>query len=161
MSENHTTDEPLTPELERIATAAAEKLRDELDGDTTPRDELRRRVADAAGAAIASGVGLAAIADAERAGQQRARHELGPDALRNVTRAARRKREAETEYEQHILRAARLGLSHREIAGAANVAHGTIRAILSRTDHPARRSQTAPPDARSQRHEVIASAVAV
>ena len=38
------------------------------------------------------------IADAERVGQTRARHELGSDVLRRVERAARRKREADDEY---------------------------------------------------------------
>lgn len=35
-------------------------------------------------------------------------------------------------YEQAIARAGRLGLSHREIAAAAEVSHGTVRAILTR-----------------------------
>ena len=39
------------------------------------------------------------------------------DVLRQVTRAAKRKREADHEYEQAITRTGRLGLSHREIAG--------------------------------------------
>ena len=52
--------------------------------------------------------------------------------LRQVTRAAKRKREADSEYEQAIARAGRLGLSHREIAAAAEVSHGTVRAILAR-----------------------------
>lgn len=42
------------------------------------------------------------------------------------------KREADSEYEHAITRAGRLGLSHREIAAAAHVSHGTIRAILAR-----------------------------
>ena len=52
--------------------------------------------------------------------------------LRQVTRAAKRKREADREYEQAISRAGGLGLSHREIAAAAQVSHGTVRAILTR-----------------------------
>ena len=153
MSESHTTDSPRTPELEQIATAATEQLRAQLDGDPAALDELRRRVADAASAAIASGIELAAIAEAERAGQQRARDALGPDVLQTVTGASERKRDAETEYEQQIKRAARLGLSHREIATAANVAHGTIRAILGRTDQTARSPQSvqhAPPASATQ-----------
>ena len=45
---------------------------------------------------------------------------------------AKCKRDADHEYEQAISRAGRLGLSHREIAAAAQVSHGTIRAILTR-----------------------------
>jgi DNA-binding NarL/FixJ family response regulator len=127
----HRTEKPLTPELETLATAAADQLHAELDGDHTTREDVRRRVADAASAAIAAGVPLAAIADGERAGQQRARRELGPTVLQRLARAAARKREAETEHEQKVRRAARLGLSNREIATAASVSHGTIRAIIT------------------------------
>jgi DNA-directed RNA polymerase specialized sigma24 family protein len=62
----------------------------------------------------------------------RARRELSGDVLRQLARAAKRKREADREYEQAIARAGRLGLSHREIAAAAEVSHGTVRAILTR-----------------------------
>jgi len=44
------------------------------------------------------------------------------------------RREAEHDLRQAIARAARLGLAHREIATAAEVAHGTIRAILTRAN---------------------------
>lgn len=75
---------------------------------------------------------MSAIAGAERDGEQRARQQLSADVLRQVTRAAKRKRDADREYEQAITRAGRLGLSHREIAAAALVSHGTVRAILTR-----------------------------
>ena len=52
--------------------------------------------------------------------------------LRQVTRAAKRKHETDSEYEQAIYRAGRLGLSHREIVTAAQLSHGTVRAILTR-----------------------------
>jgi DNA-binding NarL/FixJ family response regulator len=145
MSPSHTTEKHLPPELEAIATAAADRVRARLDEDAPARDEMRRKVADAASAAIATGTELAAIADAERAGQRRARADLAPDLLRRVSRAAGRKRQAETEYEQEILRAGRLGLSHREIASAATVAHATIRAILTRADGSEPQSGTAAP----------------
>jgi DNA-binding NarL/FixJ family response regulator len=134
MPARHTTQQPLAPELDAIATAAADQLRAQTDGNTNEHHRLQRTVAETASAAIAAGVALAAIADAERAGQQRARDELGADVLRQVARAAERRRDAETKYEQEILRAARLGLAHREIATAAAVAHATVRAILARTD---------------------------
>jgi DNA-binding NarL/FixJ family response regulator len=134
MPARQTTDTPLAPVLEAIAIAAADRLRAEADANINDHDEPQRRVAEAASAAIGAGAALGAIADAERAGQARARDELGPDALKRITRAARRRREADTEYEQEILRGGRLGLTHREIASAAEVAHGTVRAILTRTD---------------------------
>ncbi|MGZ6564936.1 MAG: hypothetical protein ACXVH1_36275 [Solirubrobacteraceae bacterium] len=62
-------------------------------------------------------------------GEDRARDELRTDILRRVERAANRKREADIDCDQAIDRAARLGLSHREIATAAQVTHGT--AILT------------------------------
>ena len=63
----------------------------------------------------------------------RARGALSAGVLKEVTRAAKRKRDTDSEYEQAIKRAGRLGLSHREIAGAGEVSHGTVRAIISRT----------------------------
>jgi len=134
MPARHTTQQPLAPELDAIASAAADRLRAHVDGDPSEHDRLQHTVAEAASAAIAAGVALSAVADAERAGQQRARDQLGADLLQRVAHAAERKREAESEYEHEILRAARLGLAHREIATAAAVAHGTVRAILARTD---------------------------
>jgi hypothetical protein len=115
-----TTDQPadgaLSPELEAIATAAHDRLKAQAGQDLSAVDDAGRRVADAR---------LSAIADAEREGEQRARHELSADVLRQVTRAAKRKREADSEYEEAIGRAGRLGLSPREIATAAQVSHGT------------------------------------
>lgn len=134
MSTRHVTEEPVVPELEAIAAAAADELRALMD---EARDGGQARcsgVPAAAGAAIAAGMPLAAVAHAERVGQTRARRELGSDVLRRVERAARRKREADDEYQHAIVRAGRLGLPQREIAGAAQVAHRTIRAIIARGD---------------------------
>ncbi|MGA8339777.1 MAG: hypothetical protein WB761_33885 [Solirubrobacteraceae bacterium] len=133
MAVRERTDVELSGELEEIATRAAERLRALTDGDVEREADLQRRVGEAASRAIAAGLLLSAIADAERIGQGRAREELGPDLLRRVERAARRKREAEHEYEQVVVRAARLGLAHRDVAAAAQVAHGTVRAITART----------------------------
>ena len=128
------TDVELSGELEQIAAAAAERLRGLTAGDVERDADLGRRVGDAASRAIAAGLSLAEIADAEQIGQGRAREELGPELLRRVERAARRKRDAEHEYEQAIVRAGRLGVAHRDVAAAAQVAHGTVRAIIARTD---------------------------
>ena len=92
--------------------------------------------------AIAASGRPAVIADAERVGEARARDELRPDVLRQITRAARRRRDSEAEYEQAVIRAARLGLPHREIATAAAVTHGTVRAIIDRVEKPS--GQVAP-----------------
>ena len=125
-------DAPLAPELEAIATAAADVLRAQADEAATDTTEMQARVREAASAAITAGAELDAIADAQRIGRDRARQQLGKDVLRAVARAAKNKREADTAYEQAIQRAGRLGLSHREIAAEAQVSHGTIRAILAR-----------------------------
>lgn len=103
MPARQTTETPLAPELEAIATAAADRVRAQADA-SADDGELQRRVAEAASAAIA----------------------------------------ADAEYEQEILRGDRLGLTHREIATAAEVAHGTVRAILARTDASTSQPSPAP-----------------
>jgi hypothetical protein len=133
MAARERTDVELSGELEEIATSAAERLRALTGGDVEREAELRRRVGEAASRAIAAGLLLSSIADAEQIGQRRAREVLGRDLLRRVERAGRRKREAEHEYEQAVVCAARLGLAHRDVAAAAQVAHGTVRAIVART----------------------------
>jgi hypothetical protein len=131
-----TVDQELVPELDAIATAAAKRLRAQTDGDPQREAQLQRSVAEAASVAIGAGLSLGTIADAERISQRRVREELGRDALRAVERAAGRKREADHAYERGIVRAGRLGAAHREAAAAAEVAHGTVRAILARTQTP-------------------------
>jgi hypothetical protein len=134
MPHRQKTERAMSPELEAIAAAAADRLRAQCGDDPATIDEHARRVADAASTAIRADTALSAIADAERAGEQRARDELRTDTLRRVERAAKRKREADVDYEHAIDRASRLGLSHREIASAAQVTHGTVRAILTRSE---------------------------
>jgi hypothetical protein len=53
MPARQTTDTPLAPELEAIATTAADHLGGEADTNTDNRERLRRAVAEAASAAIA------------------------------------------------------------------------------------------------------------
>ena len=124
------TEESLVPELEAIAVAAAKELCRLVDENHEGEQGLGSSLCRAASAAIAAGMPLAAIAHAERVGQTRARHELGSDVLRRVERAAR------------------LGLPHREIAAAAHVAHGTVRAIVARRDNGSdnQPDAEAPPD---------------
>ena len=126
--------ESLSPELEAIVTAAAQRLRAQVDANEPQAAEAQQAVIAAASGAITAGVSLGEIAAAEQAGQARAREELGKDLLRTVERAARRRREIEHEYEQAVQRAARLGLAHSDIATAAQTARGTIRTIVSRTN---------------------------
>ncbi|MGO9976072.1 MAG: hypothetical protein ACLP01_25370 [Solirubrobacteraceae bacterium] len=132
MPAQQTIEPVLSPELEALAHAADQRLRADLDDSDHEIGVREHAVRHAASAAIAAGVPLSAIAQAEQIGQARARHELGSELLRRVERAARRSREATAEYERSVARAVRLGLGYREIAAAAQIAHGTIRAILAR-----------------------------
>ena len=102
MTTDRTADGALSPELEAIAAAAHDRLHAQAGQDLSAIEQAGRRVAEAASAAIAAGARLSAIADAERDGELRARQELSGDVLRQVTRAAKRKREADSEYEQAI-----------------------------------------------------------
>ena len=96
MTTDRTDDGALSPELEAIAAAAPDRLHAQTGQDLSAIDQAARRVAEAASAAIAAGARLSAIADAERDGELRARHELSGDVLRHVTRAAKRKRDTDT-----------------------------------------------------------------
>ena len=100
MPTRQVTEEPLAPELEAVATAAADELHVLMDENSETAQVPHSAVPDAASAAIAAGMPLAAIADAERLGQARARRELGSDVLRRVERAARRKRETDDQSTQ-------------------------------------------------------------
>ena len=95
-------------------------------------DALQARLVAAATSALGVGQSIAAIAAAEEHGTEQARGEVGGELLRRVAHAHTRKREADAEHQQAIRQAARIGLSHREIAQAAETTHGTIRAIVER-----------------------------
>ena len=122
----------LAPELAAVADAAGARLRGEVaedrDLDAAASDELLA----AATAAISANYSLMEIAQAEARGKEKVRRELGGDALKRVERTGLQAREAEVEHHRAIGRAMRLGLSMREIALAAGVTHGTIRAISNR-----------------------------
>jgi DNA-directed RNA polymerase specialized sigma24 family protein len=135
--------QPLVPPLEAIAAAAERQLRALAIEEPTNASDHGQALAQAATTAIASGHPIAAVADAEQRGQHRARAALSRDLLNRVERAARRRREAERDLHEAIARAARLGLTHRDIGAAAQVAHGTIRAILARASD---NTTPAPPD---------------
>ena len=130
----HAEEPPSAPELDAVAAAAEQQLRALASEDPLDAGPLAEALADAATAAIASGQPIADIARAEQRGQQQARATLSRDLLARVERAARRRRDAEHDLHQAVARTARLGLPQREIAAAARVAPGTIRAIVARTD---------------------------
>jgi DNA-binding NarL/FixJ family response regulator len=81
---------------------------------------------------MAAGYSLTEIARAEAYGKDTLRRRLRGDALKMVERSGARSREAQVEHYRAIARATRLGLPMREIAHAAHVTHGTIRAITNR-----------------------------
>jgi DNA-binding NarL/FixJ family response regulator len=134
-------------ELREVADAAHALLRAEA-GDEGTLEPARQRSLQAARAALEAGHSLAAMAAAESEGRQRARDDLRSELLRKVTRTAKRMQEAIDEHYREVRRAAGVGLSTREIASAAGIAHGTVRAIVSRMDGSAE-SATEPSDAHS------------
>lgn len=141
------TTEPVT-ELIAVAQAAGNRLRAETDGDTDAASVAGDALLEAATAAMAAGHSLSDITQAEARGQEGVRDALRPDTLREVKRSGRRAREAKAEHHQAIARAMRLGLSTREIASAASVAHGTVRAIINRLamNHPDEATYIGEPD---------------
>jgi predicted transcriptional regulator len=100
----------------------------------------------AAAAAMAAGSSLTEIARAEASGKETVRHSLRSDALKLVERTGNRVRDAQVEHYRSIARATRLGLPMREIAQAAGVTHGTIRAINNRLTNQATGAEGQPPD---------------
>jgi hypothetical protein len=123
---------PLAAELEAVVVAAEQQLRALAGENPLDAVPLTQALADAATAAIASGHPIAAVAQAEQRGQQQARTALSRELLARVERGARRRREAEHDLHRAIRRAARLGLPQRDIASAAQLAHATIRTIVTR-----------------------------
>lgn len=120
-------DEELLAEVTAAADAALQAQAD--GGDPT---DARARALSAARAALDGGHAIAAIAAAEAAGERAARERIGGQVLRAVERVARKLREATGEYEETIARAVRLGLPARDIAGRADVSHGTVTAVARR-----------------------------
>ncbi len=122
----------LVGELAAVAQAAGERLRAETDGDRKVAKRATQELMRAATSAMAAGLSLSDITHAEALGQEAVRASLCGDTLRSVERSGRRAREARREHHQAIARAMRLGLSTRQIADAAGVTHGTVRAITNR-----------------------------
>ena len=122
----------LVSELAAVADAAGARLRAETDADDEASQAAAEQLVSAASAAMAAGHSLSDITHAEARGKDEVRDALRGDTLRSVERTGRRARETRMEHHQTIARAVRLGLSTREIAAAADVTHGTVRAISNR-----------------------------
>lgn len=125
-------DRPMAPELVAVAEAAGSRLRADVAGDRDRVAGASKELLAAATGAISANYSLMEIAQAEARGKENLRREIGGDTLKRVERTGRQAREAEAEHHRAIARAMRLGLSMREIAVAAGVTHGTIRAIGNR-----------------------------
>ena len=133
MSDLHTpSGAELPAELAAVADAAGQRLRAEVDGDDESASRGARHLMRAATAAMDAGYSLPEITQAEARGKDELRNALRPDVLKRVERSGRHMREAQAEHHQAIARAVRLGLSTRQIAAAADVTHGTVRAIVNR-----------------------------
>jgi DNA-binding NarL/FixJ family response regulator len=124
-------DAPAGP-LAAVAEAAGARLRAQTDEDADATRTASESLMAAATSAMAAGHSLRDITAAESRGQDDVRGELRSDALKRVDRAARQARDAEVARDGAVGRAMRLGLSTREVAKAAQVTHGTIRAITNR-----------------------------
>ena len=122
----------LVAELAAVCDAAGARLRAETDADADAANTAAEQLVAAASTAMAAGQSLTDITRAEARGQDEVRDSLRGDTLRSVERTGRRARETRMEHHQAIARAVRLGLSTREIAAAAEVTHGTVRAISNR-----------------------------
>ena len=122
----------LVGDLAAVATAAGARLRAETDGDADAARAAADALVTAASTAMSAGHSLIDITQAEARGKADVRNALRGETLRTVERTGRRAREARMEHHEAIARAMRLGLSTREIATAADVTHGTVRAISNR-----------------------------
>lgn len=123
---------PLEGELVAVAEAAGAHLRAETDQDAGAARAAGDALMQAAATAMGAGRSLTEIARAEARGKETIRYSLRSDALKLVERTGHRVRDTQAEHYQAIARATRLGLPMREIAQAAGVTHGTIRAINNR-----------------------------
>ena len=128
----HASEPALEGALFAVTEAGGARLRAETDQDGNAAQSAADELMRAASAAMAAGCSLAEIARAEACGKETVRRTLRADALKLVERTGNRAREMQAEHYRAIARATRLGLPMREIAQAAEVTHGTIRAINNR-----------------------------
>jgi hypothetical protein len=122
----------LAPELAAVRDAARRLLEAQVarEGES----HARAAVTEAAKRALDAGHAVSAVAAAEDTGQRLARDEARGPLLREVQRTAKRLREITREHEDAVARAAHAGLSAREIAQRADMAHATVGAIVRRRE---------------------------
>jgi hypothetical protein len=125
--------QPADP-LAAVAGAAGARLRAQIGEDAAAGRAASEAFMTATMSAMSEGHSLRDITAAEARGEDDVRNELRGDVLKRVDRAARNVRDAEATYHAAIGRAVRLGLSTRQIAHAAGVTHGTIRALAQRLE---------------------------
>jgi len=118
-------------ELERVEAAAGDRLRAQADGNHDAEAAAGVALQQAVAAAMQAGAELSDIVAGESAGRRRVREESQADALRRVSRAAVKAREAEAERDRQITRADRLGVPRRLVAEAAGCAPATIKATVT------------------------------
>ncbi len=148
---DHAGDPSPDGDLLAVAEAAGARLRAETDQDGEATSAAANALMQAASSAMVAGRSLTEIAQAEARGKETVRHALRADALKLVERTGNRVREMQAEHYRAIAGATRLGLPMREIAQAAGVTHGTIRAINNRLAVQAAESDIPPAD---ERHEL-------
>lgn len=143
MSVQSPAEHDVTQTVEKVADAAADRLRAETNENAQQSADAQQALITATSSAMSAGVSLAEIAATEQKGHARVREELGRDVLRTVERTNKRRADIERDWEHAIRRAGRLGLAHRDIAEAAGVAPATIRTILTRPANGADAAATA------------------
>ena len=105
MTTDRHADGALSPELEATAAAAHDRLHAQAGPDPSAIDQAARRGRRRRQRRDHRRRALSAIADAEHDGELRARQELSGEVLRQVTRGAKHKYDADTEYEHAITHA--------------------------------------------------------
>jgi len=149
-NQHETSESPAAPEpLAAVAETAGERLRAQTNEDADATRRASEVFMSATMAAMNAGYSLREITAAEERGKNEVRSQQRGETLKSVDRAARQLRDAEGTYRAVIARAVRLGLSTREIAQAAHVTHGTIRAIAHRLA-PQKTPTLAPDEATSE-----------
>jgi hypothetical protein len=147
MPSRHEDRDVLPYELDAIAQAAGRRMHAQvIANNANGIESASQDVVAAAGAAIVAGHPLSMVAAAERRGEEQARTQVRPDALKRVERTARRAREASAEYEHTVIHTAGLGLPMREIAMAAGISHATVRALAQRLNGPRNAPDQQPSD---------------
>ena len=132
----------LTPTLRALRDSAADRLRAQVRGDAEASAEASQRVQEAAKSAISAGDSIAGVHEAETAGTDDARSELGPEARKSVQKAGGRYQSAQEELVAAIRRGLALGYSQRELAREAGLLPAAARTLLAPRNDSAVQSDT-------------------